>query len=184
MHLHHEMGNRLVRGDSIPSIARWLLTKPNRGGLQKVGSSTLEKYLYALSKQVIEQRRAHPAASPEQIKAEVKVIQLQPENMPALQMPRQRGQKYQSIKSFISERVEKENRVTWLLGLLEHNYEQLERLRMVEEQYHHEKKLPTQAMGRARAQIVGKMIKILQELRKNEAQDLMRQRISSGKMPP
>ena len=40
-------------------------------------------------------------------------------------------------------------RVAMLFG---HYWEQLERLRMTEEEYHHDKKLPTQAMCQARAQ--------------------------------
>jgi len=169
----------LVRGESVWSVVHWLMTKPNLGGMQGLHEWTLQKYLTELAREVRRKQRENPPPTMADVKAKAVEYDIDKLASPAL-LPRRHGRAYQSIGSFIGDRVEKGNRVLWLLGLLQHNYEELERLRMVEEQYHHDKKLPTQAMCSARAQIVGKMINILQELRENEALDLTRQKLALG----
>jgi hypothetical protein len=49
---------------------------------------------------------------------------------------------------------------------------------------HHKKKLPTQAMCRARAQIASQLHWIMVELRENDAHELAKARQASGGLPP
>ena len=108
-----------------------------------------------------------------------KVIELKVLATP-LALPRRRGNAYQSMESFLGDRVAKHNRVEMLLGLFGHYWEQLERLRMTEEQYFHDRKLPTHPLCRARAQIGQILLGIMKELRENDALELMRQKLALG----
>jgi hypothetical protein len=176
-HLYRETVDRLVRGDSVYNVSHWLAARRDRGRLQDLNQETLRKYLYQLAEEVKRQKRAHPPAS----RAEVKAA---PDYLPTLDqlaspqlLPRRRGQAYQSIGSFLCDRVERQNKLEWLWGLIGHYYEQLERCRMVEEDYHHRKELPTQAMCAARAQIGNILLGLFAELRELDLVDLEREKL-------
>jgi hypothetical protein len=49
--------DRLIRGDTLTSVARWVLAQPDRGSMQNVGRWGMEKYLSALAKEVNKTRR-------------------------------------------------------------------------------------------------------------------------------
>ena len=181
--LYAEVVNRLARGDGVWSVARWLMAQPKRGGLQNVHEWALRKYLYALAEVVKRKKRENPPATMAELRAEVQVVQYQPESLAAPGLG-PRGQHYQSIESFVGDLLQNYNRVLWLLALLQHFWEELERLRMVEEEYHHEKKLPTHPLCRARAQIGQILLGIMKELRENDALDLAKARQASGGLSP
>ncbi len=173
--LYTQTIDRLIRGQTVYAVTRWLMAQPNRGGLQNVGEWTLHKYLNVLATEVKRKKEQNPPPSPAEVKS--KVIELKVLATP-LALPRRRGSAYQSMESFLGDRVAKHNRVQMLLGLFAHYWEQLERLRMTEEHYHHDLKLPTHPLCRARAQIGQILLGIMKELRENHAQDLMRQKLA------
>jgi hypothetical protein len=171
----------IVRGDSVYAVTRWLLAQPDRGGMQSVGEWTLHKYLNVLAKEVKRRKRENPPPSPVEVKSRVVGLKLL---ATPLSLPRRRGNAYQSMESFLGDRVAKHNRVQMLLGLFGHYWEQLERLRMTEEHYHHDLKLPTHPLCRARAQIGQTLLGIMKELRENDALDLAKARQASGGPSP
>jgi len=173
--LYTQTIDRLIRGDSVYAVTRWLLAQPDRGGLKNVGEWALHKYLNVLAKEVKRKKEQDPPPSPAEVKS--KVVELKVLATP-LALPRRRGNAYQSMESFLGDRVAKHNRVEMLLGLFGHYWEQLERLRMTEEQYFHDRKLPTHPLCRARAQIGQILIGIMKELRENDALELKRQKLA------
>jgi hypothetical protein len=139
---------RLVRGDSVYNVSHWLASRRDRGRLQALKQESLRKYLRELAHEVERKKRENPASTPGEVKAAAASYMPPVDQMASPQsLPRRRGQAYQPIGSFICDQVKRQNKADWLWGLVGHYYEQLERLRMVEEEYHHDKKLPTQAIG-------------------------------------
>ena len=138
---------------------------------------TLYKYLNVLAKEVKRKKRENPPPTPAEVKS--KVVELKLLATPQ-SLPRRHGSAYESLESFLGDRVEKHNRTLMLMGLCGHYWEQLERLRMTEEEYFHDRKLPTHPLCRARAQIGQILLGIMKELRENDALELMRQKLALG----
>lgn len=79
------------------------------------------------------------------------------------------------VEDHVPEGVKKLDRTVMLQRLFEHNWEALERCRIVEEDLA-EKDLPPHALIPARVQLTKKQLKIVIELRRNEAEELLKQK--------
>jgi hypothetical protein len=58
---HRRAVERLLRGDTISEVARWLLRHPNRGGMSKITSEeTMRRYVSVLAEEVRKRRLMNP----------------------------------------------------------------------------------------------------------------------------
>jgi len=165
--LYDEAVDRLFCGESVRSVAKWILSQPNRGTLGNITSAhTMRKYLAVLAAKVREQKRLHPAPTVEQARAAVPQVTLP---VPVRWVV---GRRYQTVEEYLADRCQVFNRQTYAAGVVVSCWEALERLRRAEEHMGEEKPIPLHAMAPGRVGIASVIIDALDFLRKNDLVEL------------
>jgi hypothetical protein len=169
--LHRGAVERLARGETINSVARWLLRHPNRGDLVKVTSlETMRKYVSVLAEEIRKHQRLNPRATMDEL-ARSELIAPVPAPPPVGRRP---GARFRYASEYMDDFIRHFNRELMGMAAAQSNWEQLERFRRAEEVMGEENPIPLHALGAGRAQVSHALIESLDFLRKNEETRLLR----------
>jgi hypothetical protein len=132
-----------------------------------------------LAEEVDKQKRAHPAPSISQVRAEVIRDTITAEHKLEVTLPVPGKQiKHITVAKYISERVENFNSTLYLKAVVQYCWEILMRFRAIEEDMA-DRGLSTHCFADANCKIIGRMIEAIAELRKHDTLELLRQKVAA-----
>jgi hypothetical protein len=165
---------RLARGETVTSVARWILRHPNRGDLAKITSvATMRRYVSVLAEEVRKRQRLNPGPTMDDLAASGMIAPV-PAPAPVGRRP---GAKFRYVEEYLDEVIRHFNRELMGMGAAQSNWESLERLRRAEEVMGEENPIPLHALGAGRAQVCNALIQALDFLRKNEESQVRKQKL-------
>jgi hypothetical protein len=172
--LHRGAVERLARGETINSVARWLLRHPNRGDLVKVTSlETMRKYVSVLAEEIRKHQRLNPGPTMDEL-ARSELIAPVPAPPPLGRRP---GARFRYVSEYMDDYIRHFNRELLGMGAAQSNWEALERLRRAEEVMGEENPIPLHALMGGRAQASHSLIEALDFLRKNDETQVVKQKV-------
>jgi len=126
--LYRAAAERLARGDTVRSVALWLMSK-DLGPLNGVSERSLRTYLGALAYEIERQKRLHPEEQDRRL-----LVPEQPVPAPGPpSLARRPGARYRTLEDWMGEKLVRFNQDLVAMAAIEINYQYLDSLRRAEE---------------------------------------------------